>query len=324
MTTTHDLHDSSTDEARLGSVPGSDGTDNVPLTEILSGLWRASPWIALSIAFTVTAVVLWLRFVAVPTYTAHMTVAPFSEASSGSDTGRAGNIVALLAGGVAVGGPSYSLYIETRGSITVASRLMQSPDVRSHIFHSEWDSKAGKWVPPHGPLGEIKQSIKEALGFPKWSPPDASDLATLLNRRVKSSQDLQRGSYTFTFSDRDPVFAAALLTQIHDLTEEVLRDAAAQRSSIQIDHLLAALSQNTIAQNRAALAEILLQQQQQLIRINPGIPYAAIVVDPSTAGHKPTFPKPGFSLLLAVLVPGLLGVAFTSWRVRNSWRSKTK
>ena len=294
-----------------------DESSGASLTAYVSAVFAAMPKILIAMGTSAILMSLWLNFLAVPEYTAHMVVAPYSENGADRSATAGASVLAMLAAGTGIGGANFSIYIQTRSSIPIAQRLQRDPDVNAHFFPSQWDTQYNRWRKPEGGLASVIALVKEGLGYPTWSPPDASALSDILDTRIKMAQDLQRGSYTFTFTDRDPVFAASLLRRIHEYSEERLRSQVLQRTNLQISHLIAELGQNSIAENRQVLTQILLQQQQQRSRINPAIPFAAQVVDPPDAGHKPSFPRPLLFMVVAIFLPLLVGVGLALLPVIN-------
>ena len=107
------------------------------------------------------------------------------------------------------------------------------------------------------------------------------------------------------------------MRRIHEYSEDRLRNQVLQRTGLQIKHLIAELGQNSIAENRQVLTQILLQQQQQRSRINPAIPFAAQVVDPPDAGHKPSYPRPLLFMVVAIVLPFLIGVGLALLPILN-------
>ena len=290
-----------------------------PVMSYVGAIMKQSRKIAVAMAACVVLMIIWMDFVAEPKYTAHMVVAPYSDTPNDRPISGAG-IMALLASGTSsVGGANFGIYIQARNSTPVAERLMRDPDVKEHFFPGQWDSARQQWLQPLS----LILGIKSFLGYTAWSPPNASDLTAILNDRIKSNQELQKGIYTFTFTDRDPVFAASLLQRIHNYTEERLRDQALQRTSLQIEHLLGELQQNTISENKQVLTQILLQQQQQRSRINPAIPFSALVVDPPSADRKPSSPRPLLYIFLSLLIPALAGIALSVLPLANPKLAKS-
>jgi len=259
---------------------------------------------------TMALVGVWLRWVAVPIYTTHMSVAPYVDQSSAvRRTDTLGGLSSVLG----FGAPSssnfnFNLYLETRLSVALASRLLQIPEVRRAVYGEEWNEETGQWRRPHGVIFALRELVRSIFGLPGWSPPTANDFASYLQKRVKQESDRQRNYFAFYFDNRDPVLGMALLQDIHTGAEAMLRDDAQKRTAVKIDHLIQQIGASTLTENRSALTALLGEEQRESMLIAPEIPFAAIVVDPPSATHYPTSPRALRDLFFAVLAGAALAV----------------
>ena len=123
----------------------------------------------------------------------------------------------------------------------------------------------------------------------------------------------------------DPDMARDLLLRLYTAADTSIRQASLQRTSQQIAFLDTRLRTLAVAEHRAALTQLLSEQEKRLMLLQIDQPYAARIVDPPMVPRLPIWPRPlltlGVSGLIAVVlwfVIGLVAAMFGRRRLRTA------
>lgn len=280
--------------------------------------------LALIGAVTIAAVVaiLWLQFNSAPVYMARTVVVP-NKALSATSSPTAGFGFGSLIGLVgAQNNENFNVYLRTHRSNILAERLMEIPGLPQHIFGGQWDEATGTWHPPRGAILEFRRALSGFLGGQPWAPPDAGSLAEFITNNLVVVQDRVTLITELRYEDASPEFAEQFLTAIHSETENLLRAEAELRTRAMIRHLGQQLANVTVTEHRAALVALLSESEKQLMLLDPQLPYAAVVIDPVSAGPSANMPRPLLTLILVVVATGMLVLALALWLVARDLRRR--
>jgi uncharacterized protein involved in exopolysaccharide biosynthesis len=313
------------DSTNISTSTQSNDQTEVGLPDLILFFWGVR-W-ALLIGATL-GIGLGLLFLGVATYryTATLTVTPVqSEMAqlSGNMSGLAAIAGFSLPGAGDVS--DFNLYLVALQSRQVAAELAKDDKIMQRLFRSQYDVPSGRWLRPNDFIANFSSASKSALRVPgtDWKRPDAADLQKILQEKVKIITDRKLNITNISFDDRDPEFAAKLITDLHEKTDDVLRRRALVRADQAIGYLKKQLSQVQLAEHRQALAAILGEQEKMRMLASSAAPYAAQPFGDAVSSSRPTSPKPIIVLFLG-LVGGMsasLG-ALLGWRIRQSVRRK--
>jgi hypothetical protein len=99
---------------------------------------------------------------------------------------------------------------------------------------------------------------------------------------------------------------------LYNAADQAIRQATLQRTSQQIAFLDSRLRTLAVAEHRAALTQLLSDQEKRLMLLQIDQPYAARIIDPPALPRLPIWPRPlltlGVAGLSAVLLWFVIGV----------------
>ena len=198
-------------------------------------------------------------------------------------------------------------------------RLWQSQSVRNYPDFIRFENKYS--APSVARLLIEDKKIPEGLSADKAFtfssvdvPRDGNVLAEYLSKRVRLEPVGNSPLRRMTYYHPDPVFAAYLLTRLHLITDMLIRQGIRIETQERIAYLQDALSRTANPDHRRALTDLLMEQERLRMLVSIEQPYAASVVEPSSASVKPEWPD--FSLVLVVfsLLGGLFGFTLFGFR----------
>jgi uncharacterized protein involved in exopolysaccharide biosynthesis len=271
------------------------------------------------VVFELLALV-FLRF-ATPVYSAEMVVAPASDNSLGSSLGTSLGQLSGLASVAGIRLPDnenvtpYSKFVELTQSDELADRIERKYGLLKYLYSSRWDWQKHQWKEAVGPVSAVRSALFVALDKPVLPYPTSANLAKLLKERVSVDIVGRTGMRRISFVDEHRWFAKFLLNAIYQEADEILRDDALNRAHRQIGFLRNRLEVVTIAEERAALSNLLLQQEQQEMLANSGLAYSAHLVEPPFASEIPVWPRPVQFLAVAFVLGLIAGAGAAFMRV---------
>jgi uncharacterized protein involved in exopolysaccharide biosynthesis len=277
---------------------------------------------------------LWVLSGTPATYTARMTVAPMpSEVSPGVNTSTLSSALSLLGQGGGLGGnQTFSHYILLYSSLSMADRLEQKYHLLQQINSGSWDPVHQQWIRPQSWRPFFLGWLFSLSHLPMWTPPDDTTLAAYLKSKVVMENSLKSDVVTISYTDRNPAFARQLLMELHQEANDLLRQQAEERASQKVAYLEGQLRKIDVADYRETLLLLLSEQQKTLLLTQPGLPYAAEVIDPPSTSPIPTSPRPVLTIAVSIMVGGILGVLIVLFfgpylsldAMSKLWKSKRK
>jgi uncharacterized protein involved in exopolysaccharide biosynthesis len=291
--------------------------ETISLHQILSRLHRGWAIVLVSTLVTFGLAVGYLEFTT-PVYTADMAIAPPTQSStgrSGSALSGLGSIAGLALGGDTGGtNTSFIRYEKMLTSREVAARLVRDHDVLQLVFADRWDAVHQTWKPPFGIVEWLKSATNHVFGRTVDTTPDAAELRRFLAKHLSIEvppADMALAAppairyVKFTF--RDPRVAPEILLWLHQETDGVIREAELARTRHMIDYLDDSLRKTTEVDERASLAQLLLDQERSAMLLTTGLDYSAEVIDLPGVPQEPSYPEIPLTLILGVLTGLLLG-----------------
>lgn len=284
----------------------------------------------------VAAIVAFSLFVVVlahypKSYTSTALITPPSEldrlnVQSGlSSSIGSGSSLAGLAG--FAGGPQsasqtrYETFVTLLTSRRVAGAMIRDHDALRILYAKSWDAKMGTWKKPSGTLPAIRQWISSSLGFPGWSPPDASVLAKYMEGHLKVSQSLKTTQRTLLFKSKSPELANNLLSWAMEESDAAVRADALARANEQLRYLNDQLATTmSTAENRAILSEIMMGTERSVFLASTGSTFAEQVIQPPETSNNPSSPPMVPALVIGMLTSigvGLLCAVFRAYLMRR-------
>jgi hypothetical protein len=242
-------------------------------------------------------------------YVATVVVAPTDSSENLSNKlGQLGGLASLagvnLRGGKGDG--DFDRFTYLIQSAELADWQIKNKNMLAILYPKMWDSHLNKWTPPLSGLDRL-------FGLkPKSDPPDAYDVSRLYRenmseKRVVSltSVDQMSDLLVITYSDTDPNRGISVLNRIVSDANEILRERASLRASIQAKYLESKLGQVSQVEYRETLEKLYAEQAQILMLTNSHLPYAA---EPISGVDLPAMKVPRRTGLFAA-IGGVIGAS---------------
>lgn len=299
-------------DMRLVFGPSSNkGKGDFTLGELFGTLGRR--WRTLVI-FATIGLLLALSFalVTTPLYSASVMVGSVKANSDNDNNISASAISGILraTGGAQglVADPRLQNYLLLLTSLEVSGRIETEFHLLRRLRPKQWDNEAGAWKHPAGVFFDIKEAIKQALFLAPWSPPDVSTLADYLEDHVKESETKVPGIYRVTVTNPDRELVGALLTGLLRNANDIMRESDEAKAKEAEAYLIQKLSSKSITSvdQREALTQLLITQEQKLLLANLRGNYVAEAVDEILVSKGPVWPP----LVILLLAGSLLGAIF--------------
>ena len=301
-------------------VPAVENVDatadaSIDLLEFLGFARRRLRWVLAAVLLGGLLALAFLN-IATPQYSATLRV---SAASSGGGLGGAlgqlGGIAAMagldLAQGSGAAASPFELYLDKLRSHANAKALARDPEVLRHIFFKEWNAEQRRWQEPDTLVRNFDNALRRIAGQPRdYHPPGADELAAYLTDKVgvTAAKPKDPPLTTIYYEDRDPAFAAMLLNRMHGLADDTVRRLALRRAVENSKFLAGRLAAAQNVEQQRSLAQILLDQERQIMMASSSVSFAATPSEPAVASPEPVRPKVPTTIIAGLLLGGLVGL----------------
>jgi uncharacterized protein involved in exopolysaccharide biosynthesis len=245
-----------------------------------------------------------------PQYSASVLVGSTNaqNSASGGASGALANLMRFSGQGAGKDSrfESFLLLLSSR---QVAEKLDRDNHLLIRLNPSRWNPETHAWNRPSGAIFEAKESLKKALRLAPWSTPDASDIVNLLNSSVTLEETKVSYIYRITVKYEDTKFAVMLLQNIIADANDIMRRNEEVKATSAEAYLLQKLaaSSTTSVDQRQALVELLVQQEQQLLVSNLRKNFAAEPLDSIIVSNGPIWPQTKLLLLVGLLLGAVVG-----------------
>jgi hypothetical protein len=307
-------------EERMHSMPdvavlSQSRREIVSLRQIGRRLYRGWALVLVSTLVTFGLAVGYLAF-ATPLYKAEMAVAPpmqnYSDRSSGALSGL--GALAGLMPGTATTNPSFLRYEKMMTSREISTRLVNDHPVLQLIFSERWDAVHHNWKPPSTIAERLKVTANRVFGRTIDTTPNVAELRRFLEKHLSVEIPLADMALSapppiryLTLTFRDPRVAAEILVWLHQETDGVIREGELNRTRHMIDYLDDRLRKSTEVDERASLAQLLLDQERTEMLLTTGLDFSAEVLDMPGIPQEPSSPQILLTLSLSIFTGILLG-----------------
>ncbi|TFU03272.1 hypothetical protein EUV02_08770 [Polymorphobacter arshaanensis] len=247
-------------------------------------------------------------------YTASLRVSATQPASArSSGLGSLGGLAAIAGVGGLAGETAtpFKLYVEGLQSRAVAKRMADNPELMHTIFAPHWDAATKRWREPASAARTAKNAVFGMLGLPvyAWEPPGAAQMQLFLAENISIDQNIKTPLVTISIQSVDPVFAVKFLTELHRVSDQLLREQSRARTESNIAYLTDKLGTVSMAEYRQVLFDSIADQEKQMMLVNNAAPFAAEPFGPATASLRPTSPRPLPTLIGSTIAGLLFGAA---------------
>jgi hypothetical protein len=247
-----------------------------------------------------------------------------AQPNEGAANSQLGAVAALaqIATPLPQTGTQFSFYVDSLTSRDVADVLAKNPRVMHTIFADQWDEATQTWHPPPETRWQrYRREIKQFVGLPvqPWHAPTGEELLYFLTGNVQVQGDPRKPYLTkiaLYYPDRD--FAVYFLNLLNQTADSILRQKEIQRTTQNIAFLGKTLGTITIAEHRAAIAQVLSAEEKRLMSARNDSPFAAEFFERPWAATFPSFPVPMQSIMWGAITGAIIGylLAFIHWHIR--------
>ncbi|PZP53940.1 MAG: hypothetical protein DI586_10470 [Micavibrio aeruginosavorus] len=136
---------------------------------------------------------------------------------------------------------------------------------------------------------------------------DPASLSSYIKRHVTIDPLGATNSQVITYRHADPLFAEKFLRHLHKVADEMIRNDARRQTETRIAYLQKALREVQNPEHRKALTDQLMLEERQMMVISMDQPFAAEIIEPSSASSKPVWPRWGIVLPVCILIGAFLG-----------------
>lgn len=264
------------------------------LLRALAMQWRRLLLCALAgLAVTVAAL-----HIVTPRYTASMVVGPTGRSGPTALGSRIPALAQPAGRGIAEQGSAeevvsdFSRYLALLTSVPIAEQLITDQSLIHRLFEDAWDDEAQHWRPPTGLGATLIRGLRWLAGYDVWSPPDAVELSRHLKKYL-SIESVSGGPLRrLVYRHEDRSFALHLLSRVHAATEAHLRTEAQRRLQAEMAHVNGQLAGITNLDRSRLLSGMVAEQEETLIMLEVGLPYAADLLEPPAAPVLADWPNP--------------------------------
>ena len=243
-------------------------------------------------------------------YTVSIRVVPVkSDKSSNIESlASAAGLGSLL--GSSKAGSTFARYRTELTSISVADRIAKNQEMLRSLFPKLWDKRRGTFR-SYRPLSvKLFEPIYALAGAHLEAKPGGTLLQGYIKKKLKIHQTTTDDSLVLSMDSAHPQTTKQLLLAINNAANNELRQLAAKRAEAELRYLLQHISQVDNPDLRLSITQLLLQQEQTLVLSQPGLAFAADIIDPPSVSDFPAWPKPMIQLPVAFVVGLLLGFVF--------------
>jgi capsular polysaccharide biosynthesis protein len=299
----------------------------VDINLIVLGRYLAESWrlILISVLIALTFTAFFLRN-ATPAYQATMVVAPM-DTDSGTTVSQsmASQFLSTLAdGGAASGGPRFD---ELKYRLTSPSTIHAANadgKLFTWLYGSEWNPRTRSFRKPTGILQSLRGSIRRFFRRQEWYPQDDILTSQMLSQQVDISTLPKSTLTVITYSNPNPVVAAAVLGRLLGVAEDEMRSSQRATLKAQIGNANEMLAATQLSDLRMAMSQQLATSQFRLM--NVPISSSANDVQPAFVAPVPISPKPAQTLaivfVVTLLVSGFAGVGYRVLRTDYDAKGK--
>jgi hypothetical protein len=252
-----------------------------------------------------------------PSYEAQMIVSPKEEGGFAVPAGRGAGLLnaAQSFGLIGAGGRQatpFDHFKQTLGSRALANALQAKHGLMQKIFAGSWDEASKTWIKPNVDENSIRWKIKRFFHYNFPRLPDIGNLANYIGGSVSVSNMENLPFFKISVVNSDPEFALYLLDVVYREADEFLGERDRRKQLKNKQYVEAQLEKVQLAEVRAALLSMLMQQEQRAMLINSEPPYTLKILESPWVTTQPKEPRLVRLIGVPIAVALLLSLAFAT------------
>jgi hypothetical protein len=241
-----------------------------------------------------------------PRYTIAMRVGALPEQNNANPlSGLGGSAGLRLLTGSDQSNHEFQRYQGTLTTVELGTRLMRHQDLMMKAFPGAWDPRSRSYLPRKRILGPLYALFGNPAEV-SFTPTTVTDYINANVRVVQPEDDTSIVMITMT--SPDPAFAKQLLSAMHFEATDILRQNSSKRANKMLGYLRARLTTLTVQDYRESILQLISQQESMRLLSEPGVSYAAEILDSPYSSDLPTFPR----VIIFLFVAAILGLGLGS------------
>lgn len=254
--------------------------------------------------------------ISLPVYSSSMIIVPQQQSPLGALGGRMSQLASLSSslssfglGGIG-GSQTFQTYQEVLQSPSVAAAILANPEVLSGLYYGLTDPKTGKYI---NGAGRLTTAMYALFGLQAPDGPDVDDVAERLNKIlvVETAADNLNVATIHCISP-DPDFCPKFLLFVDNATQTQLSAVSLADSTRMVKYINEQLPHIQQQEVRDALSDLLAASIKQIAISRLHQTQGAMIVSAPYASSRPSFPRPGLLIKLALALGFVAGV-FAAW-----------
>ncbi len=264
------------------------------LFDVLRDLWRAKIYLSIFGATLLLLAFIFMSF-AKDFYRAEMIIAPATHMGQGilHDRNDIGEGSISVQSSSLQSNEAFLRFENIYAGVSVASILLQDKEIIAALKHD--------------------RSFEFSNPKDDW---DAAGLSEYLSMRVKLEPVSGTSLRRITYLHPNKEFAVYLVSRIHRVSDEIIRNSILKEVNGRINYLNKSLAVIANPSHRRNLTALLMEQERLKMLVSIDQPYAASIIEPVHALSKPRWPDP-YVIYPVFLFFGLL-MGFIAYGLRNN------
>ncbi len=151
-------------------------------------------------------------------------------------------------------------------------------------------------------------------GQSDWS---AAELAEYIDREVRFENVGTTTMRRMVYKHHSPDFAKYLLTNIHRVSDALIRQGIKRDASRHIRYLQDTIAEMRNPEHRKAMTALMMEQERLLMLVSIESPYAASVIEPAASSARAVWPNAALMIPVGAMIGAMLG--FAVFNVRRAF-----
>ena len=211
---------------------------------------------------------------------------------------------------------------ETLSDFSRSVQLLTSAEIAKRLLQNDQLQLKQNLMSSHGLMHKLKSLLWRLAGQSLQPDDDATALAGTLTQRVHIDTIGRSAMRKITFRHPNRDFTIQLLNALYKASDAQLRESAQVRTTAEIAYLRVALDHVTLADQRKALLDLLVEQEQTQLLIAVDLPFAADRIQSATAPTNPDWPPVGLVLFFAFCLGAFTGFSILYAAAFHEWKRK--
>jgi hypothetical protein len=221
--------------------------------------------------------------------------------------------MSLLSGGGLLSGPRvitpYDAFLKTIQTREVATKLYNDVSIREQLFPGAWDNERHAWKDQTTIKTRLVGILYWLTGRTRPTNPTIDSATQILQNRLGLSM-IERGPmYIMTYPATDRQFGMRLLARIFATADGLVKERNRDQVLQRLAALRTRMNSIDVVDYRSQFANLIMDQEKQLIVLQGNTDFAASVVVPPNAPDYPDNPRLFTTMIIFITLSAIFGVS---------------